>query len=99
MLFGAVDMQRSLYLVCYDIRDSKRLRKVHQLIKAYAIGGQKSFYECWLTSKDLLNLKQDLIQLMDLTVDRLHIFQLDTQTKAIFMGLANRQSTKPFLIV
>lgn len=99
MLFDALDMQRSLYLVCYDISDSKRLRKVHQLIKAYAIGGQKSFYECWLTPKDLLNLKQDLMQLMDLAVDRVHIFQLDTQTKAIFMGLASRQSIKPFLIV
>ncbi len=93
------DMRRSLYLVCYDIKDAKRLRKVHQLIKAYAIGGQKSFYECWLTSKDLFNLKQDLILLMDLTVDKVHIFQLDTQARPIFMGLASRQSIKPFLIV
>ena len=92
-------MRRTLYLVCYDIADSKRLRKVHQLIKSYAIGGQKSFYECWLTSKDLLVLKRVITQQIDLAVDRVHIFQLDSQSKPIFMGLANRQSIKPFLIV
>lgn len=92
-------MQRTLYLIFYDISDFKRLRKIHKLIKAYAIGGQKSLYECWLTPNELLKLKEKLVDQMDLITDRVHIFQLDTQSKPIFMGLAGRQSTQPFLIV
>lgn len=92
-------MQRTLYLIFYDISDFKRLRKIHKLIKAYAIGGQKSLYECWLTPNELLKLKEKLVDQMDLITDRVHIFQLDTQSQPIFMGLAGRQSTQPFLIV
>ena len=92
-------MQRTLYLIFYDISEPRRLRKIHKLINAYAIGGQKSLYECWLTPNDLLKLKQNLVEQMEPLTDRVQIVQLDTQSKPIFMGLASRQSIKPFLVV
>lgn len=39
---------RALYLVAYDIADPRRLAHVHRLL-GWKVGGQKSFYECWLT--------------------------------------------------
>ena len=42
---------RRLLLVCYDIRDGKRLRKVFQTCKAYADHIQYSVFRAQLTSR------------------------------------------------
>ena len=90
---------RCLYLVCYDIASPKRLRKVHRCIKSYAIGGQKSFYECWLTASEQQSLKEDLFALLNEAEDRVHFFQLDPRLEPLFFGKASRQSFHPFMIV
>ena len=46
-------MDRCIYLICYDISDRNAQRKVHNLVKAHAIGGQKSFYECLMSQNEL----------------------------------------------
>ncbi len=51
---------RSSYLVCYDICDDKRLRKVHQLMRGYGDHLQYSVFECQLTPTDLVRLKTEL---------------------------------------
>ena len=43
---------RSVFLVGYDISDKTKRSAVLQEIKNYAIDGQKSAYECWLTSSE-----------------------------------------------
>lgn len=90
---------RCLYLVCYDVACPKRLRKVHQCIKTYAIGGQKSFYECLLTSSERQVLEDSLYDLLNEAEDRVHFFQLDPRLKPLFFGKASRQSIQPFMIV
>ena len=92
-------MTRSLYLICYDVANPSRLRRVHRYVMAYAIGGQKSFYECWLTPAEFSGLRQQLTQTIDLLADRIHFFQLDPRTTPMFYGRACRQSLQPFLIV
>lgn len=92
-------MARTLYLVCYDICEPHRLQRVHRMVQAYAIGGQKSCYECWLTPAELEALKLDLQEEMDAAEDRVHFFQLDPRMKPLFFGSAHRQSVQPFLIV
>lgn len=90
---------RTLYLVCYDITEPGRLRKVHKATCAYAIGGQKSFYECWLTPAELTSLYSRLNSEIDITSDRIHIFQLDPRMKPWLYGRAASPSTTPFMIV
>lgn len=34
---------RRCYLVCYDVRDDKRLRRIHKLMKAY--GDDRTFQQ------------------------------------------------------
>ncbi|MDR1828344.1 MAG: CRISPR-associated endonuclease Cas2 [Methylobacteriaceae bacterium] len=92
-------MARTLFLVCYDISDHGRLARVHKCVQAYAIGGQKSFYECLMTREERRGLEVRLLNIMEPTEDRIHFFQLDPRIRPWFYGQAKRQATQPFLIV
>jgi CRISPR-associated protein Cas2 len=47
-------------LVCYDISDDKRLRKVFNIVRAYGDHLQYSVFECQLRTIDLVQLKTEL---------------------------------------
>ena len=51
---------RKSYLVCYDISDDKRLRRVFKIMRAYGDHLQFSVFECQLRSIDLVALKTEL---------------------------------------
>lgn len=51
---------RKSYLVCYDISDDKRLRKVFKIMRAYGDHLQYSVFECQLRQIDLAQLTIDL---------------------------------------
>ena len=91
-------MDRCIYLICYDISDRNAQRKVHNLVKAHAIGGQKSFYECLMSQNELHALVNNIQKTMNPTTDRLHYFQLDPRSNPLYLGTAKRQSIRPFLI-
>jgi CRISPR-associated protein Cas2 len=44
---------RTSYLVCYDICDDKRLRKIFQLMRGFGDHLQYSIFECQFTPSDL----------------------------------------------
>ena len=44
---------RTSYLICYDICDDKRLRKVFQTMRGFGDHLQFSVFECQLTALDL----------------------------------------------
>jgi CRISPR-associated protein Cas2 len=51
---------RFSYLVCYDICDEKRLRKVFQIMRGYGDHLQYSVFECQFTPIDLARCKAEL---------------------------------------
>jgi CRISPR-associated protein Cas2 len=51
---------RSCYLVCYDISNDKRLRKVFRILRDYGDHLQYSVFECQLTPSDLICLRAEL---------------------------------------
>ena len=57
-------MKTENYLICYDIADKKRLRKVRKVAYGYALGGQKSAVEAPLTPKTLKELVARLDKLL-----------------------------------
>lgn len=81
-------MTRGVYLIAYDIRDPRRLARVHRYLLGYKVGGQKSVYECWLTPAELARVRADLEDLMDLAADRIHILQLDPRMRVRGFGVA-----------
>ena len=51
---------RASYLVCYDISDDKRLRKVFKAMRNYGDHLQFSVFECQLTPTDLARCRHEL---------------------------------------
>jgi CRISPR-associated protein Cas2 len=48
---------RRRYVVCYDIRDDKRLRRVHKVMKTFGWAMQYSVFVCDLDMVELVQLK------------------------------------------
>ncbi|MCI0365525.1 MAG: CRISPR-associated endonuclease Cas2 [Phycisphaerales bacterium] len=67
---------RRCFLVCYDIRDDKRLRRVHKLMKAYGEAWQYSVFYCTLKPIDRVRMENDLRETMNMKVDQVLIVDL-----------------------
>lgn len=90
---------RLLVLVAYDISDASALYRVKKLLTSFAVSGQKSFYECWVTVAELKILIEKIGTRINQATDRVHFFELDESHFSVFLGQARRQSFKPFLIL
>jgi CRISPR-associated protein Cas2 len=67
---------RTTYIVTYDIRDDKRLRKVFTTCRNYGVHLQLSVFECDLGARDLVRLKQELGDIIDAAVDQVLFVEL-----------------------
>ena len=56
---------RTSYLVCYDICDDKRLRKVFEAMRGYGDHLQYSIFECQFSAMDLARCRTDLSQIIN----------------------------------
>lgn len=73
---------RRCYLVCYDIRNDKRLRRVHTLMKAYGEPWQYSVFYCTLKAIDRVRLENAAREIMHLKEDQLLIVDLGSNEGA-----------------
>jgi CRISPR-associated protein Cas2 len=55
---------RNSYLVCYDISDEKRLKKVFKAMRGYGDHLQYTVFECQLTPMDLVRCRNELSQII-----------------------------------
>ncbi|MBL8150608.1 MAG: CRISPR-associated endonuclease Cas2 [Blastocatellia bacterium] len=63
------------YVICYDIADSKRWRKVFKLVNGYGWSLQYSVFRCRLTTKELEKLRWEIEKILT-QEDRLLIIPL-----------------------
>jgi len=61
---------RTTYLVCYDIADDKRLRRVFKLCKNYGNHLQFSVFECELNPTEKVRMETGLGNLIDHAKDQ-----------------------------
>lgn len=69
-------MLRRRYLVAYDIRDSKRLRQVHKVVKGFGFSMQFSVFVCDLNSRERMDLVQGLTNIVDTRIDSVALVDL-----------------------
>jgi CRISPR-associated protein Cas2 len=80
-------MERTLYLIAYDITGERRLSRVRNFLKGYSTGGQKSVYECFLSDGELRYVKKKLERLIWEDEDRVHIFTMDGRSRTHTLGI------------
>ena len=61
---------RTSYLICYDICDDKRLRKVFQTMRNYGDHLQYSVFECDLSPAEKIALEQKLSEIINYNEDQ-----------------------------
>lgn len=64
------------YLVCYDIREPRRWRKVYKTMKGYGDWLQLSVFQCRLSREKVLHLKDHLSDIVDGEEDHVVIIDL-----------------------
>lgn len=72
---------RSTYLVCYDIANDKRLRKVFKTCRNYGDHLQYSVFECDLTETELVKFERELDEIIN------HL-----EDQVLFVGLGPAES-------
>ncbi len=67
---------RSTFLVCYDICDDKRLRKVFKTMRDFGDHLQFSIFECQFTPIDLARCRQSLADIIKHNEDQVLFIDL-----------------------
>ena len=77
-----------VYFISYDVANSKRLRKVAKMLENYGLRIQYSFFECEMEKARLEELRDSLLEIIDLRHDSLRIYPLceDCLGKCSSMG-------------
>lgn len=86
---------RRCYLVCYDVRNPKRLRRVHKLMKAYGEAWQYSVFYCTLKDIDRVRLENELRETMNLKEDQVLIVDLGGNEEAARQSAATLGPSLP----
>ena len=87
---------RDLYIAAYDVSSARRLRSVLKLVKGHATGGQKSAYECFLTTAERQNFLEQLRQVIEPAEDRVLLIRLDPRSRVHTLGIAEAPQDPPF---
>lgn len=68
--------ERTRYLLTYDVRHPRRLRRVHAVAKDYGDALQYSVFVCDLTKVELVDMRAKLVGELNLGEDSVGIFDL-----------------------
>ncbi len=90
-------MNRSLWVVTYDIASAKRWRKVFKILKSYGKPVQYSVFECRLSQPQAKALQTALASVLDSKKDRVHCYPICGQCdkRIAVLGCGNRVEDLP----
>lgn len=92
-------LKRDLFLVGYDVSCPQRLQRALRAVRIHALGGQKSFYECWLSRTELDEVMQALRGILDPDTDRAILVRLPPHTESVILGDAQPIDHGDFILV
>lgn len=90
---------RSLFIAAYDVSSPTRLRQVHRTVKAYATGGQKSVFECFLTPMERKTLLVKARRLINEREDRFALLRVEERAAPVLLGIATPPADPDFYFV
>ncbi len=90
---------RSLFIAAYDVASDSRRHQVHRAVKAYATGGQKSVFECFLTSLERKTLLVQGRRLINEREDRFALLRVEERAEPVLLGIATPPTDPRFYYV
>ena len=94
---------RNRYLVCYDVSDPVRLVKTYKKMNGYGEPVQYSVFMCDLNSKEMVMMKEELGDLLNLDEDSVLVVDIgpaEKQDKRIMtMGTAPSRTKREASII
>lgn len=82
------------WLVCYDVADPKRLRRVAKRMQDFGLRVQKSVFECWLSDARLDELKESVAKIVDEKEDDVRYYSLCEKCRALTCAKTNTELRK-----
>ena len=80
---------RNRYLVCYDVSDQQRLARTHRKMLGYGDPVQYSVFLCELSKSELILMRGDVEEALNLSEDRVLIADmgpLDGADRLLYVG-------------
>lgn len=68
--------QNTFYVIAYDIPDDRRRTKVHKILSGFGTWTQFSLFECFLSKKELVQLRAKLAKHLEDTQDSVRFYPL-----------------------
>lgn len=96
-LLANMSGQRLRYLLCYDIRDPKRLRRVHRTIRDWGFPIQFSVFEVELTIQERTGLVEALEGLIEASEDKIRFYHIHPSEQPLCLGLQDQTSDVLFV--
>jgi len=89
------------YILCYDIQDDKRLRKVSKIMEAYGYRVQKSVFGAFLSVNDMEELDRRLKKTLNEKEDSVRIYRMcEACDKLVnIIGLGEKVEMKKYIIL
>ena len=74
------------WLIAYDIREKRRLLRVHRFLKQRAVPVQYSVFVAQVSANDIRRIRDGLQQIVDERVDDVRIYQLPVEPNVSTLG-------------
>lgn len=85
------------WIVAYDIRDERRLVRVHRYMVKHAVPLQRSVFQARMSTRDLLLLRAGLAELIDPKQDDVRMYPLPARMDIVRLGRQDLRADGTFL--
>lgn len=92
-------MNTTLYVIAYDIPDDKRRTKVHKVLCGYGTWTQYSLFECWLTRRQLLELRAKLAPHLCEEQDSIRLYPLCGACQRSVVTIGSAKPCDPVTVI
>ena len=89
----------TLYVVAYDISSDRRRTKVHKILSGFGQWIQFSLFECFLTEKQLLSLRQRLDRQLQHDQDSVRFYPLCGTCQSRVETVGGKKPEEPGVII
>ncbi len=86
---------RARYLLCYDVRDDRRLRAAHKLAEAYGEALQYSVFVCDLSRTEVVTLMARMARVVNQSVDSVVLLKMARDAQENLLGRARWLGPRP----